>query len=176
MLASAFGLNPLTLDFPIAVISVSQPQVLLRDWSTDPGLHVRLIWLSIVSIVLIVLFAFARTRRHWSAAGPLILLALGMPAGALWLGLHDAELDAGCNSRLPTIGFLLSTPPDPADGQPSCLSNTRSCKLILHFNSVYHYFESPDCSVGSGSLPSLATGEILESEIRTVSIDRNLGW
>jgi hypothetical protein len=175
---AAFGLNPLVLDFAVAVVSVSQVQVVIRDWKTEPSLHLVLVPVLVVCAAMIVLFGLARLRRHWSAAGPLLLLAAGIPAGTLALGLHDAELDAGCNSRLPSIAFLLATPPDPADGLPDCLNNTLSCKLILHFDSVYHYFESPDCSVGGGisSNVSLATGEIRESEIRMVRIDRPLGW
>lgn len=175
---SAFGMNPLTLDFPVTVVSVSQLQVIIRDWKTESGLHLVLVSLLLVCTALIVLFGLARARRHWSAAGPLLLLAVGIPAGTLALGLHDAELDAGCNSRLPSVAFLLKTPPDPADGLPECLNNTLSCNLILHLDNVYHYFASPDCTVGEGiaSGYKLATAEIGDSEIRMVRIDRPLGW
>lgn len=176
---SAFGLNPLTLEFPVPVVSVSQLQVIVRDWKTEDDLRWKLIALLIVCAVLSVLLAVARARRHPGAVGPLLLLAVGIPAGTLWLGLHDAELDAGCQSRLPLVAFLLDKPPDPLELFPDCLNNTLTCRLILHSGSTYHYFQIHVCEagdVGLGSLGILPTAEVDDREVRMVRINREVGW
>jgi hypothetical protein len=176
---TAFGLNPLVLDFPIAVVSVSPLQVIVRDLRSEQGLVVGvLILVVIVCIALGILFAHWRTYSHPYATVPLVVLAVVMSVSALELGAHDAELDSGCQSRLPNVTFQLITPPDP--GEPPFPCDTATCQLILHSNNTYHYFVAPSCSPGKSavSLPGAGfpTADIPDSQIRVVNIQRRLGW
>ncbi|MGD0301802.1 MAG: hypothetical protein ABSE86_32395 [Bryobacteraceae bacterium] len=174
---TAFGLNPLVLDFPIPVVSVSISQVLVRDSAPASGLGAPILIALIVCVALSGLFVYWRTRGHRGSGFVLLLAALIMLVGAWRLGYHDADLDAGCNSRLPTVAFLLTTAPDAADAPPSCLNNMLSCKLVLHSSGVYHFFEIPDCSAGFTNTvgAGLATAEVLDAQVKMVRILRSKG-
>jgi hypothetical protein len=172
---SAFGLNPIVLDFPIAVISVSPIWVFVRDFHTDPDPSIQkiLVRALILCVTLAALFVYAYAHRYRYATLLLICMAILMSAGALDLGLHDALLDSSCQSRLPNVSLELNTHADPDAPPPAC--QQMDCKLLLHVGGVYHYLQSPDCSstLGNGQL---AMGEVLESEIKSVHINRLVGW
>src|SRR5580704_3210153 len=62
---SAFGMNPLTLDFPFEVISVSPFWVLIRDAYTNEGASLVLLFLGLGACVTLgALFAYAYAHRH----------------------------------------------------------------------------------------------------------------
>jgi hypothetical protein len=176
---TAFGLNPLVLDFPIAVVSVSPLQVIVRDLRSEQGVVVGvLILVLIVCITLGILFAHWRTNGHSYATAPLVVLAVIISVSALEFGAHDADLDSGCQSRLPNVTFQLVAQPDP--GEPPFPCDTATCQLILHSNNTYHYFVAPSCSPGKSavSVPGAGfpTADIPDSQIRAVNIQRRLGW
>jgi hypothetical protein len=103
---TAFGLNSLVLDLPLSVVSVSLAQVLVRHWKTESGLvKTILILVVLAGIALTALFARWYKHRHAGATVRPKIMVLGISVGAWWLGFHDAGLDAGCRSRLPTVAF-----------------------------------------------------------------------
>jgi hypothetical protein len=174
----AFGLNPLVLDLSATTISVSPLWVVLRDLRSEYN--------SLFGAVLIVgtgvCIGLALLFGHWCADKrryaiiPLICLAAIMSFGALELGLHDAELDAGCQSRLPDLAFHFKGQPDPAEPPPDCTGSER-CKLLIHTGDVYHYFVTPDPAFCNGVMAGqFATGEVFESDLSSVGINRNVGW
>lgn len=179
---AAFGLNPLVLDFPIGVVAVSPVQVLLRDLLWD--WNSRYYWAAVMILAtLICCAALSGLFAHWSAHGrrnatlPLFALALVMSAGGVALGYNDAATDSGCQSKLPNVAFLLSAPPSPADAPATCLNNQMTCKLVLHSNNTYHYFENPDCTMGGTTAgEGLDTAEILDSQVQMVRIQRHIAW
>lgn len=177
---TAFGLNPLVLDFPIAVVSVSPLEVIVRDLRSEHGVVVRVLILVvvIVCIALGILFAYWRNYSHPYATVPLVVLAVVMSASALELGAHDADLDSGCQSRLPNVTFQLITPPDP--GEPPFPCDMATCHLILHSNNTYHYFVAPSCSPGESAVSSpgagFPTADIPDNQIRAANIQRFLAW
>jgi hypothetical protein len=171
---SAFGLNPLVLDFPIEVISVSPFWVLIRDAYTDHEGSTALLFLGLGACVTLgALFAYAYAHRHRAAISLLICMALLMSAGAAALGIHDARLDSGCHSRLADVSFQFAADPDPDAPPPPC--QQMDCKLVIHLGTSYRYFQTPFCdsSSSASSLPagrSLALGEYAESEIKSVQV------
>lgn len=192
---SSFGLNPLELGFSVAVVSVSPVQVMLRDLegaevASKWSLFVALVAYVAVNALLAALYVHYRTNRRPHDAGRarllLLALAVGMFGGGYVLGRYDAALDATCNSRLPDVAFLPSAdhPPTEADNAATCvLDNELTCKLVLHANSTYYYFQSPargpdgECSgaaadVGAG----FATSALPDSEVRMVQVLRHTGW
>ena len=183
---SSFGLNPLELDFSVAVVSVSPIQVVLRDVKSLGSVAS---WVVIGALllyaVLTVLYIRFRTGSHprgqFRAKLLLTTLAVGMFMGGWLLGRFDAALDSGCASRLPNVAFLTSAvnPPTEADGAASCLDNYLTCKLVLHSKNTYYYFQIPDC--GSGTTPAtsgagFASAELPDSEVRMIRVQRTLGW
>jgi len=177
---STFGLNPLELDFSAAVLSVSPIQVVLRDWQSDHAFVARpLILASIVIVLLIGLFVHFRVSGYRRTGVMLLLIAIAMCAGAFHLGRHDGALDFGCSSRLPDVAFVTSAdhPLTPGDGASSCVVDSElSCKLVLHSNSVYHYFTTPEleaCQPGAESAGAgFATAEIPDSQVRMIRVQR----
>jgi hypothetical protein len=174
---SAFGLNPLSLDFPIAVISVSPFWVLVRDAYTDP-VSSKVLFLGLAACVgLAALFSYTCAHHPRSATLLLICMAILMWTGAGALGIHDARLDSGCNSRLADVTFVLTTEPDPDAPPPPCVASQTSvpCKLVVHIGDVYRYFQTPDCDPNSPD-PSgpvgrnLAMGEYSASDIKNVQV------
>jgi hypothetical protein len=179
---TAFGMNSLVLNLPFAVVAVSPVQVLVRDlWTETYLVRAVLILAMAASIAMSVLFVHWYKHGHPGATAVLWVTVLGASAGAWLLGLHDAGLDAGCNSRLPAINFELIKPPDQADVPPPCIVDTRAtCHLILHFNNTYRYFVAPDpdfCSAASSS-PGAGrpTYEMSDSQIRRADIVTYIGW
>jgi hypothetical protein len=183
---SAFGLNPLELDFSVAVVSVSPIQVILRDIKS---LHSAASWVVIGALllyaVLTVLYIRFRTGSHprgqFRARVLVAMLAIGMFLGGWLLGRFDAALDSGCASRLPNVAFLTSAvkPPTEADGAASCLDNYLTCKLVLHSKNIYYYFQIPDCGPGTTPATSgagFASAELPDSEVRMIRVQRTLGW
>jgi hypothetical protein len=184
---SAFGLNPLELNFSVAVVSVSPIQVALRDWqSAESAASWAVMGALIGYIVLAILFVHFRSGVHprgqFRARALLVVLAVGMFAGGWMLGRYDARLDSGCSSRLPTVAFLTTAvdPPTEADAAASCLNNYLTCKLVLHEKNTYYYFQIPDCSSGSvapaTSGAGFASAELPDSEVRMIRVQRTLGW
>jgi hypothetical protein len=186
---SSFGLNPLELGFSVAVVSVSPVQVILRDWTfaqiaRNWNMMAVLAGYMTLNIALAVLFVRHRASRHPHGTArsrvPLVLLALAMFVGGYVFGRYDALQDSGCNSKLPNVAFLTSAehPPTDADAAAPCLDNELSCKLVLHANSTYYYFQTPECegsaaaSVGAG----LATAALPDSEVRMIRVQRTIGW
>src|SRR5271170_3899938 len=99
---TALGLNPLVLDFPIAVVSVSPLQVIVRDFNSEHGIVVGIVIVVLIACAALgIFFAHLRSNGHPRATVPLVVLAVVMAASALGLGAHDADLDSGCQSRLP---------------------------------------------------------------------------
>jgi hypothetical protein len=174
---SAFGLNPLLLDFPVAVVAVSPIQFLVRDSKTESGMAAPILIILSACGALSILSRYLRMRGHPGSVPVMLSVALIMLGGAWRLGYHDADLDTGCNSRLPTVAFLLNTPPDAADAPLSCLNNMLSCKLVIHSSGVYHFFEIPDCSAGITNTvgAGLETAEVLDAQIKMVRILRSKG-
>jgi len=181
---SAFGLNPLELDFSVAVIAVSPIEVALRNWQSSSVASWIVVFALLGYVGLAILFVRFRTGRHphnqFYAGGLLAVLAIGMFAGGWALGRHDANIDAGCFSRLPTVAFLTSAehPPTQADDAAPCLENYMACKLVLHQKNTYYYFPNPDCG-SAGNTPAtagagLSTAEIPDSEVRMVRVQRTL--
>jgi hypothetical protein len=179
---TAFGLNSLMLDLPFSVVSVSPVQVLVRDWNTESYQVKGLLVLAVIAgIALSVLFVRLYKRGHAGATVLLLVLALGMSAGAWWLGFHDARLDSGCSSRLATITFELIKPPDNADVPPPCLRDSgQTCLLVLHVNNAYRYFVAPDqgfCGAASTALGAgRMTYEMPDSQIQIANIQTHIGW
>jgi hypothetical protein len=185
---SSFGLNPLELGFSVAVVSVSPIQVILRDWKFAQlsGYWIYMGALGgymLLNVVLVLLFVRYRTSRHprgpIKARGTLLALAVGMFAGGYLLGRYDANVDSGCLSRLPNVAFLTSAsnPPTDADAAASCLDNELTCKLVLHANSTYYYFENPECSADSaGNAAGFATAALPDTEVRMIRVQRTIGW
>lgn len=185
---SSFGLNPLELGFSVAVVSVSPIQVLLHDWKFAQvagywTLMAALGGYILLNIVLAVSFVHYRTSTH--PRGPLkarvILgaLAAGMFMGGYVLGRYDAGLDSGCLSRLPNVAFLTSatSPPTDADAAASCLDNELTCKLVLHANSTYYYFQNPVCAEDAASVAAgFSTAALPDSEVRMIRVQRTIGW
>jgi len=179
---TAFGLNSLVLDLPFSVVSVSLVQVFVRDWKTEsPLVKVILIFAVLANILLTVLFArWFRTHHRVAIALPVVLV-LSMSIGAWWLGFHDAAVDAGCDSRLPTIAFELNEAADKASVPPPCLQGSgETCLLVLHINSSYRYFVAPDpqfCGAASSS-PGAGrmTYEMSDAQIRIANIQTHIGW
>jgi hypothetical protein len=185
---ASFGLNPLELGFSVAVVSVSPIQVVLRDWQSAEfarqwGVMFALGGYIVLNIVLAVLFVHYRTSTKPSGQikARIIIgaLAAGMFGGGYILGRNDALLDAGCQSRLPTVAFLTTAkdPPTGADAAASCLDNELTCKLVLHANNTYYYFQDPECSadtalVGAG----FATAALPDSGVRMMRVQRTTGW
>jgi hypothetical protein len=176
---TALGLNPLVLDFPIAVVSISPLQVIMRDFHSEHGAVVGVVILVLIGCTALgIMFAHLRSNDHPHATVPLVILAVVMAASALELGAHDANLDAGCQSRLPNVTFQLVIPPGPNDPPFPC--DTAACQLILHSNNIYHYFVTPNCSSGQSAMSlsgaGLATADIPDSQIKTANIQRRIGW
>jgi hypothetical protein len=174
----AFGLSPLVLNFPFAVVSVSPVQVLVEDWKTEPGLHLVMILAFIAAITLAVLFVHWYRRGHPVASLLLVVLALGISACAWWLGVNDAQFDIGCHSRLPNVGFELIMPPDNGTALPACLNNMLTCKLVLHVNSTYRYFVASDFCGGVVSSPGAGflTFDLPDAQVRAANIQRHVQW
>jgi hypothetical protein len=172
---AAFGLNPLVLDFPTTVVSVSPLWVLARDLGTEQGVARAVIILVLMLCVgLGALFAHLYAHRQPFAVLSLICLAVLMSVGAVELGTNDARRDAGCQSRLQNISFELNAQPDPTDPPRDCIKNDY-CKLIIHAGNGYHYLVAPDCTLGALPPGQVATGVIFESEIKTIRTNR-FGW
>jgi len=185
---SAFGLNPLELGFSVAVVSVSPIQVVLRDWRFAQFAHHWGVMTALgvyiaMNIVLAVLFVQFRTGHHprgpFRAKMMLGALAAGMFGGGYVLGLYDSGVDAGCNSRLPNVAFLTSAtnPPTEADAAASCLDNELTCKLVLHANNTYYYFQDPECAEDTaGVAAGLSTAALPDIEVRMIRVQRTIGW
>ena len=179
---TAFGLNSLVLDLPFSVVSVSLVQVFVRDWKSESSLVKGILILAVFAgVALMVLFAHWYKHRHAGATVLPFILVLGMSVGSWWLGFHDAEVDAGCTSRLPTIAFELIVPTDKADVPPPCLQGSgETCLLVLHINNTYRYFVAPDqdfCGAASSS-PGAGrmTYEMSDAQIRIAHIQTHIGW
>ena len=179
---TAFGLNSLVLDLPFSVVSVSLVQVLVRDWKTESGWVKGVLCLGVLGgILLTVWFVRWYKHRHVGAIVIPVFLVLAVSAGAWWLGFHDAGVDSGCASRLPTIAFELIQSPDKADVPPPCLQGSgETCLLVLHVNNTYRYFVAPEqgfcgaasISPGAGRM----TYEISDAQIRIADIQTHIGW
>jgi hypothetical protein len=184
---SAFGLNPLELDFSAAVLSVSPIQVLVRDWQSErDAVSVMLISAFVVGLLLTGLFVHFRVKGYRRAGTILLVIALGMCSLAFKLGRGDAALDLGCTSRLPDVAFVTSTqdPLTQAVGAADCVVySTLSCKLVLHVNGVYHYFVTPEppgegqmCETGDATGAGFPTAELPDSQVRMIRVQRRTGW
>jgi hypothetical protein len=179
---TAFGLNSLVLNLPFSVVSVSLVQVIVRDWKSESGLvKVILILAVFAGAALTVLFAHWYKHRHAGATLLPVILVLGMALGSWWLGFHDAGVDGGCSSRLPTIAFELIGPADKPDLPLPCLQGSgETCLLVLHINNTYRYFVAPDqefcghasSSPGAGRM----THEISDAQVRIANIQTHIGW
>lgn len=185
---AAFGLNPLELGFSVAVVSVSPIQVILHDWQFAEyahrwGMATTLGGYIVLNAALALLFVHYRTSRHprgpFKARVILGSLAVGMFGGGYVLGRYDAGVDAGCNSRLPNVAFLTSaaSPPTEADAAATCLDNELTCKLVLHANNTYYYFQNPECADDTaGVAAGLSTAALPDSEVRMIRVQRTIGW
>jgi hypothetical protein len=171
---SAFGMNPLVMDFPVAVISVSPFWVLVRDAFTQEGgaATAGLVIVLMMCALLGSLFVYAYAHRRHYATVLLICMVILMTGGAVALGVHDARVDSGCHSRLADISFVFNAEPDPDAPPPPC--QQMDCKLVIHLGNVYHYFPTPSCDPGSSAPVGhlLAMGEYFESEIKSVQTNR----
>jgi len=191
---TAFGLNPLTLNLPFSVVSVSLIQVPVHDWLSDPSWVMKVILFLAVLVAipgLTIWFAYWYKKGHWGATAPAGILALGMLLGSWLLGSHDAMLDMGCGSRLPVITFEPVAPTDQA-GLPCQQDSKETCLLVLHINNAYHYFVPPDtgvcepvlsgspCASVTGALGSPGAGrmtsEISDAQVRIANIQHHIGW
>lgn len=178
---SAFGLNPLELDFSAAVLSVSPIQVLVRDWQSErDAVSVALISAFVVGLLLTGLFIHFRVKGYRRAGTILLVIALGMCSLAFKLARDDAALDLGCTSRLPDVAFVTSAedPLTEAVGAADCVVYSQlSCKLVLHANGVYHYFVTPEmCGTGDATGAGFPTAELPDSQVRMVRVQRRTGW
>ena len=179
---TAFGLNSLVLDLPFSVVSVSLVQVFVRDWKTESLLVKLILILGIGAVIaLTALFVYWYKHRHRGATLLPVVLVLGISTGVMWLGFHDAAMDSGCTSRLPTINFELNQPPDKADPPPPCLQGSGdTCLLVIHINNAYRYFVAPDpgfCGAASTSEGAgRITYEISDAQIRIANIQTHIGW
>jgi hypothetical protein len=178
---STFGLNPLELDFSAAVLSVSPIQVLVRDWQSErDAVGLAIVSAFVVGLLLTGLFIHFRVNGYRRAGVVLLVIALGMCGLAFRLGRSDAMLDLGCNSRLPDVAFVTSSqdPLTEAVGAPDCVVYSElSCKLVLHANSVYHYFVTPEvCETGDTTGAGFATAELPDSQVRMIRVQRRTAW
>ena len=185
---AAFGLNPLTLNIPFSVVSVSLIQVPVRDWLSDPSWVMKVILFLAVFLAipgLTIWFAHWYKEGHWGATAPAAILALGMLLGSWLLAFHHAMLDSGCQSRLAIITFEPIAPTDQA--VPCQPGSTDICQLVLHINNAYHYNLAPDpdwCTTAVSGLPGLlgvpgATRnayEISDAQVRIATIGHHIGW
>lgn len=136
---TAFGLNPLELDYSVPATSAFAVHMLLiAGWRYA---------LAGVFVFLGMGFFYNKLadggRRLW--AGLCVgLLLLGGAATGTWQGNHLAKQDIlETSPRLPTVGFVSKTKISPDDFvAPGCLSqSTMDCKLLLHANGTYYFFE-----------------------------------
>jgi hypothetical protein len=140
----AFGLNSVELDIPIPVVSA----IAVTVWYNS-------VWPLILAIILIVSFGiFARRLPKFgrgAVAGLVATLLLIAATAGVVLGRRNAHDDSLLTSfELPNVAFA-STMKDP---EPSCVEfetyGSMDCKLLLHFNGIYYFFEPvPDSDVGN---------------------------
>jgi hypothetical protein len=179
---SSFGLNPLELDFSAAVLSVSPIQVVVRDWQSDSSsVGLALVAAIVAGLLLTGLFVHFRVNGYRRAGTMLVLIAIGMCAAAFKLGRHDGALDLGCSSRLPDVAFVTNTQDalTAGNGAASCVVDSElSCKLVLHANSIYHYFTTPEvCDAGAEAAGGgFATAELPDSQVRLIRVQRRTAW
>ncbi len=133
--------------------------------------------------VMLGLFVYFRVSKRRRAIVMICLVALCAWAGAFRLAHHDAAVDMGCQSRLPDVGFVTSGQPlTPRDSAATCVTDgDLSCKLVVHVNSAYHYFVTPDeegCTIGTVNVAgnNRVIGEIRDSEVRLLRVQRRTIW
>jgi hypothetical protein len=162
---SAFGLNALELDVPIAVVSTTAVYVLFDAK-----------WPLAIVVALIVSWGFLADRfgRLYRSIGVtvLALLLLVISTAGILHGRKRAAKDAVItSSSLPFISLALKSP---KNDQPACVDyqtyGSLDCKLLLHSNKTYYFFE-PIPEIGEGSLNIFA---ISDSDIPGVHILRGL--
>jgi len=180
------GLNPLELDFPIAILSVTPLQVLWFDLQSERDVVLwPMVIAFVVGCVLMGFFVYFRMSKRRRASLMLCLSAIFACAGAFKLGHHDAALDLSCDSRLPDVAFVTGgdKPLTARDTPATCITDGDfSCKLVIHVNSIYHYFVTPEedaCAMGGGTNvtgTARSMGEIPESQIRLVRVQRRTTW
>ena len=181
---AAFGLNPMELEFPIAILSVSPIQVLWVDWYSERDIVAWPMGIGLVILTILMgFFVYLRMGHQRRALLMICVTAIAACAGAFKLGHHDAALDMGCESRLPDVGFVTAGERLTArDSTATCVTDgDLSCKLVLHVNSVYHYFVTPDeegCAMSSGNVVgnNRVIGEIRDSEVRLLRVQRRTLW
>ena len=168
-----FGLNPLELDISIPVVSTIAVFVLYKS-----------IWpLVVVAVVIALVAALVARQPNWWRWGlgrapvvaGLVLVLFIVAAGGVWHGAKLAKQDMLSNSStLPNVAF--ASPVENAD-QLSCVEHNNygslDCKLLLHFNNAYYYFQP----LGENSDPNtgnLNVYRIEDSDVVAVQVQRPL--
>jgi hypothetical protein len=190
---SAFGLNPLELDFSVTMISAFAVEVLCQS-------PIPLIVL-LVALLAATLFVFLRKslyKRGGSRSKVLLdslavqkhsglwvrmmlaVLAVGMGITGWTLGHRKAVSDWGCSSGLPSVAFLTDPKDAPKleDGAAECIvDNKLSCRLLLHSKGTYYFFQplcDPDNRTSQGT-GSMIVFQLPDSQVRMVRVNRSFG-
>ncbi len=159
---TAFGLNPLELDFSVASTSAFAVHVLRNA-----------VWpLVLLAMVFVVLSLKLGTLRRPVAGLGVFALLFSVTYAGSERGRDLAKEDMFDTSpRLPTVGFVAKTPPK--DDDPGCLRDgTMDCKLLLHTKGTYYYFQPvhTDDTSSAGQLSNLNVFMVAESEITNVHV------
>jgi hypothetical protein len=164
---TAFGLNPLELDFSVASTSAFAVHVLRNA-----------VWpLALLAVVFVVLnLKLGKARRLVAGLGVFVLLFSVTFAGSDRGRALAREDMFDTSPRLPTVSFVAKTTPKEDD--PSCLRDgTMDCKLLLHTKGTYYYFQPvhTDDANSAGQLSNLNVFMVAESEITNVHVSPGCG-
>ena len=164
---TAFGLNPLELDFSVPATAAFALHV-LRTSGWQMGLFA----------VPFLLYPFSR----W--LGAMFRIACAVCVGGLlfwvaWVGSERGRVLAKedmleTSPRLPDVGFTAKT----KASEPSCLSDgTVDCKLLLHSKGSYYFFEPIRVTgdLAAASLSNLNVYMVPESEVTNVHVSPGCG-
>jgi hypothetical protein len=163
---SAFGLNPLELDFPIPVVCTTAIYVLFNEK-----------WPLIVVVVLLLAWGvlslrFPRLSRSVGATVLGLLLLTVSAAGVLRGRKQANENMLAESSVLPLVAFSAKVI---NKDQPTCVEfqtyGSLDCKLLLHSKGISYFFQ-PVAASGNGNINVFT---LSDSDIGGVHISRGLG-
>jgi len=153
-----FGLNTLKLDISVPVVATTGLYAMVADESWLAG------GLALVVVAGLILIEFVRPRRGILSISAFVVLMASMTAG-FSAGHAAANEDKGARSiRLPNVSFAVSAKPEEAP--PDCVDvktyGSMDCKLLLHTDAIYYFFEPvPDTNGGNINLYALSESQIL---------------
>jgi hypothetical protein len=168
-----FGLNPLELDISIPVVSTIAVYVLYKS-----------VWPLAIAFALILVFTILAARRRrlrrsqqWGRGPIVAVLAVLLLTAATAGVVHGTKLAKQdmieTSPTLPNVAFASTV----ENLGPSCVEHmiygTTDCKLLLHFNNAYYYFEP----LPEGSDPNVGSVNVYrieDSDVVAVHVERSL--